>query len=68
MWESDVDDKIVALLSEVPTTATIVCYCNGGKCEDSHTLRNRLLSAGYQNVLVFKDGFPAWKDGHEVEK
>ena len=35
-------------------------YCSGGNCEDSHMLGQRLWGLGFNNVLVYKDGYPDW--------
>lgn len=69
VWEGDIDGKIVSLMAETAPDARVVTYCTGGKCEDSHLLRGKLLAAGFTNVAVFKDGFPAWQQaGHPEEK
>ena len=48
---------------------SIVVYCSGGNCEDSHLLRGKLLGAGFTGVLVYKEGFPDWQaKGKEVER
>ena len=61
-WEGDADAKITALVNEGRDGAIpVVVYCSGGACEDSHMLADKLWGAGYENVLVFKDGFPAWE-------
>ena len=39
----------------------VVVYCSGGDCEDSHTLAQKLYFVGFDNVLVYKDGFPDWQ-------
>ncbi len=62
VWESDIDERVRALFNEVTNQqAPIVVYCSGGACEDSHMLADKLWGAGYENVLVFNDGFPAWE-------
>jgi rhodanese-related sulfurtransferase len=62
VWEADVDDRIRAFFDEVTNQQQpIVVYCSGGNCEDSHMLADKLWGAGYENVLVYKDGFPAWQ-------
>ncbi len=38
----------------------VVLYCSGGDCEDSHMLGQKLFGAGFNNLLVYKDGFPDW--------
>ena len=40
----------------------ILIYCGGGDCELSINLGFELTRAGHHRVLVFKEGFPAWKD------
>jgi len=62
VWESDIDDRIKALYEEgLDQNAPIVAYCSGGACEDSHMLAQKLYMLGFDNVLVYKDGFPDWQ-------
>ncbi|HTR04170.1 MAG TPA: rhodanese-like domain-containing protein [Thermoanaerobaculia bacterium] len=70
VWEADVDDKVKALFAEGrDQSAPIVIYCSGGDCEDSHMLAQKLYFVGFDNVLVYKDGFPDWqKRGLQVSK
>lgn len=70
VWESSADQKVMELMMQNPPPATrVVIYCQGGHCEDSHMLRQKLLGAGYADVLVYKDGFPGWESaGQAVEK
>ncbi len=70
VWESDVDDKVKALFAEGrDQSAPVVIYCSGGECEDSHMLAEKIYRVGFDNVLVYKDGFPDWqKRGLAVTK
>lgn len=70
VWESDVDDKVRALFAEGrDQSAPVVVYCSGGDCEDSHTLGEKLYKVGFDNILVYKDGYPDWqKRGQPVTK
>ena len=65
VWESDIDDKVAALYEERPDPADqnkpIVIYCSGGACEDSHMLAQKLWGLQFNNVYVYKDGFPDWQ-------
>jgi rhodanese-related sulfurtransferase len=65
VWESDVDDKVAKLFNERSDPAQqalpIVIYCSGGDCEDSHMLAQKLYGAMFNNVYVYKDGFPDWQ-------
>lgn len=46
----------------------IILYCSGGDCELSKDLAKNMLAEGIRKVLVFTDGFPAWKAaGYPVE-
>lgn len=63
VWESDVDDKVAGLLEQVSDQQLpIVVYCSGGACEDSHMLSQKLWGLFFENVLVYKDGFPDWQN------
>lgn len=42
--------------------AKMVVYCNGFKCEKSDELAVLLMKEGYTNVLVYKGGYPEWKE------
>ena len=46
----------------------LILYCSGGDCELSKDLARNMLAEGIRKVLVFSDGFPAWKAaGYPVE-
>ena len=70
VWEADADDKVRALFAEGrDQSAPVVVYCSGGECEDSHMLAEKLYKVGFDDVLVYKDGFPDWqKRGLAVSK
>jgi rhodanese-related sulfurtransferase len=62
VWESDIDARVKALYDEgLDQRAPIVAYCSGGNCEDSHMLAEKLYMVGFDNVLIYKDGFPDWQ-------
>src|SRR3954452_4035861 len=65
VWESDIDEKVNKLFSERSDQAAqnlpIVVYCSGGDCEDSHMLAQKLWGIQFNNVYVYKDGFPDWQ-------
>ena len=70
VWEADADDKVRGLFAEGrDQSAPVVVYCSGGECEDSHMLAEKLYRVGFDDVLVYKDGFPDWqKRGLPVAK
>jgi len=62
------EDKIEAFLEHYPPEVSIVTYCSGRTCSDSHHLADFLLEFGYDKINVFIDGFPGWKSaGHPIE-
>jgi rhodanese-related sulfurtransferase len=65
VWESDIDDRVNELFGErsdpEQQNLPIVIYCSGGACEDSHMLAQKLWGIQFNNVYVYKDGFPDWQ-------
>ena len=73
VWESDIDAKVNKLFEERSDprqqALPIVVYCTGGDCEDSHMLAEKLWGIQFNNVYVYKDGFPDWqKRGGAIEE
>ncbi len=65
VWESDIDEKVNKLYEERndprEQLKPIVIYCSGGDCEDSHMLAQKLWGVQFNNLYVYKDGFPDWQ-------
>ena len=62
------EEKIATFLERHPPEVSIVTYCSGRNCSDSHYLAEFLLEYGYEKVSVFIDGFPGWEaEGHPIE-
>jgi rhodanese-related sulfurtransferase len=65
VWEADIDEKVNKLFAErsdpKDQNLPIVVYCSGGDCEDSHMLAQKLWGIQFNNVYVYKDGFPDWQ-------
>ena len=63
IWEAAVmKERVEALVSEGrDQTLPVVLYCTGGDCEDSHMLAQTLFGAGFENLRVYREGFPDWK-------
>ena len=62
VWEADlVRERVETLVGEGRDgSVPVVLYCSGGDCEDSHMLAQMLFGAGFENLLVYRDGFPDW--------
>lgn len=65
LWESDIDEKVNKLYEERSDPREqlkpILIYCSGGDCEDSHMLAQKLWGVQFNNIYVYKDGFPDWQ-------
>lgn len=62
-WESP-GEKVNALLelSEIVPAAPAVVYCSSSKdCEDSLIVSQLLEQAGFEEVKIYKGGFPEWE-------
>jgi rhodanese-related sulfurtransferase len=63
------DEQIDAFKKQYALDMTIITYCSGRTCTDSHKLAQLLLQEGYENVAVFIDGYQHWKEeGGAVEE
>jgi rhodanese-related sulfurtransferase len=63
------DARVEAFAREVSPERPIVTYCSGRLCQDSHTVAMLLMERGYENVVVFIDGYPGWTDnGYPVAR
>ncbi len=65
VWESDIDEKVDKLYAERSDPREqlkpILVYCSGGECEDSHMLAQKLWGVQFNNVYVYREGFPDWE-------
>lgn len=62
IWEAGVDEKIsdLAFVTGGDPETPVVVYCNGGDCEDSHMLAEKLWLQDFWHVLVYTEGYPDW--------
>ena len=62
------EEKLSAFMERYPPDTSIVTYCSGRTCSDSHRLAELLMEMGYEKINVFIDGFNGWKaEGYPVE-
>lgn len=62
------DESIDAFHDQYSTSSSIVIYCSGRMCDDSHKLAQLLFEQGYTKVSVFIDGYPGWEsEGYPIE-
>jgi rhodanese-related sulfurtransferase len=61
-------DFIDAFKAQYSTASTIITYCSGRTCDESHKLSQLLFEQGYTEVSVFIDGYPGWEaEGFPIE-
>ena len=62
---SDYEDTILDLDPIKP----VIIYCSGGECDLSIHLGDVLFDEyEFEKVLIFEDGFPAWKElGYPIQ-
>ena len=61
------EETLFDFLDAVSPETPLVTYCSGRLCDESHKLATFLEEAGYTNVRVFADGYPAWvEEGYPV--
>ncbi|QOI99668.1 MAG: hypothetical protein HRU70_03930 [Phycisphaeraceae bacterium] len=41
-------------------TQHFVIYCGGGDCHDSENVRTILVTQGFSNLHIFREGYPGW--------
>lgn len=68
VWEADIDERVKAMSVEgLDTNMPVVIYCSGGECEDSHLLAQKLWGMFFNNLRVYHEGYPGWKNaGNQV--
>jgi rhodanese-related sulfurtransferase len=50
--------------TKLPTSATIVAYCDGDSCSLSHHLAQALKEKGYTDVRVLVNGWAVWRQSN----
>ncbi len=46
----------------LPRDFPIIVYCQGGLCDQSHTVLKQLEEFGFKELYLFKDGWEKWKE------
>ena len=56
------DDAVFSFMDNYPLTTTVITYCSGVLCHDSHVLADELGDVGYTDVMIFAGGLEAWQE------
>lgn len=59
---AELDSALESFLRDVARDSAIIVYCSGYGCPDSETVASRLMSSGFEDVMIYEGGFPEWKD------
>ncbi len=63
------EEKFFHIMDSISPEKTIITYCTGPGCSDSHTVADIFRMFGYEKVKIFEDGYPAWEEsGKPVER
>lgn len=63
-----INDRMQSFKKEYPASVSVITYCYGKVCNDSHKLARYFIEIGYTNVSVFTEGFVGWQEeGYPVE-
>ena len=52
--------KKMEVLMNIPRDQLIITYCDGSDCNSSLELAHQLIQVGFENVLIFFDGWNKW--------
>jgi rhodanese-related sulfurtransferase len=65
---SEFDTRIDDFLERYPPDTTVVTYCSGRDCMDSHDLAQLLLVHGYADISVYVGGYQEWQErGYPID-
>jgi rhodanese-related sulfurtransferase len=55
-------ERFATMAGWLPKEAELVIYCDMKSCALSRQLADKLKEAGYERVVIFRDGWAAWKN------
>lgn len=58
--DMEFEDRIGDFFVETPLETPIITYCDGIDCHLAKSLAEKLISAGYSNVMHMEEGYSAW--------
>ncbi len=65
--QSNYMDAVLEVIAQL-NPVSLVVYCKGKDCTDSHFLAEDLFNQGFNNIFVYRGGFDEWfKAGFPVE-
>jgi len=65
---NDVEMLLEQFLADVDPESTMIVYCSGIDCEDSHFVADFLIQFQLNHVRVFPGGYGTWKEkGYPIE-
>lgn len=66
--EQDFSEQLLGVMDVLQTTdRPVIIYCDGEKCQASHTIRDKLLPIiALEHCYVLKGGWPAWREANRL--
>lgn len=55
-------ERFTTMAGWLPKEAELVLYCDTKSCSLSRQLADKLKEAGYERVVIFRDGWVVWKE------
>jgi rhodanese-related sulfurtransferase len=55
-------ERFATMAGWLPKEAELVLYCDTKSCALSRQLADKLKEAGYERVVIFRDGWVVWKE------
>jgi|DewCreStandDraft_4_1066084.scaffolds.fasta_scaffold00288_31 rhodanese-related sulfurtransferase len=54
------ESELVAKITSLPSDKLFVVYCDGGDCDLSHEIANKMKMLGFKHVTLFHGGWAEW--------
>ncbi len=52
--------ELVSVITSLPTDKIFIVYCDGGDCDLSHEIANKMKMLGFRYVTLFHGGWEEW--------
>lgn len=49
------------IFSIIPEGKTYIIYCNGGTCDLSHDLAQKMIDMGFERIFIYHGGWDDWE-------
>lgn len=60
------EGELVAKITSLPSDKLFIVYCDGGQCDLSHEIANKMKMLGFKHVTLFHGGWEEWSKKFNV--